>query len=140
MQYWDTSALVPLVLEERASAALHAEARRDTIVTWCLTSVEIVSAVERRAREGHLDAGARADAVSLLNVLVDAWIEVAAVAAVRDRARRLLGTHSLRSGDALQLAAALVATNDQPQRNRFVCLDTRLRDAAAREGFDVRSF
>jgi hypothetical protein len=48
------------------------------------------------------------------------------------------GAHPLRAGDALQLAAALVSSEDAPQGETFVCLDTRLRDAARREGFAIR--
>jgi hypothetical protein len=46
-------------------------------------------------------------------------------------------THPLRAGDALQLAAALVACGERPEALPFVCLDDRLRDAARREGFAV---
>jgi hypothetical protein len=35
------------------------------------------------------------------------------------------------------LAAALVSSEDAPQGETFVCLDTRLRDAARREGFAI---
>ena len=50
---------------------------------------------------------------------------------------RLLNTHVLRAGDALQLGAALVACEDRPEALPFVCLDDRLRDAA--RGKDFRS-
>ena len=45
--------------------------------------------------------------------------------------------HGLRAGDALQLAAALAFANHQPGSLDFVCLDQRLAEAAAREGFAV---
>ena len=56
---------------------------------------------------------------------------------VRRRAARLLAVHPLRAADALQLAAALVWVEEQPHGERFVSLDGRLRDAAAREGFTL---
>ncbi|MCX6599391.1 MAG: PIN domain-containing protein, partial [Acidobacteria bacterium] len=65
------------------------------------------------------------------------WAEVAPAAVVRARARTLLSVHALRAADALQLAAAITAAQGEPQRLPFVCLDDRLRLAAAREGFRV---
>jgi hypothetical protein len=70
-------------------------------------------------------------------VLSDRWEEVGAVELVRSRALRLLGTHPIRAGDALQLAAALIACEERPESIPFVCVDDRLRDAARREGFSV---
>jgi len=56
---------------------------------------------------------------------------------VRARAARLLSLHPLRAADALQLAAALVWCRERTAEAPFVCLDDRLRLAAAREGFRV---
>lgn len=137
MQYWDASALVPLCVDEPTSDVLRSRASRVTIVTWCLSSVEIASAIERRAREEALDDTARAAALANLRALAQAWTEVTAVAAVRDRAVRVLATHPLRAADALQLAAALVAVAEAPAGRQFVCTDQRLRAAAGREGFSV---
>ncbi|MBI4238676.1 MAG: hypothetical protein HY696_09720 [Deltaproteobacteria bacterium] len=46
----------------------------------------------------------------------------------------------MKSADALQLAAALVACADQTTRHSFVTLDTRLARAALQEGFSVPLF
>lgn len=56
---------------------------------------------------------------------------------VRHRVLRLLRVHALRAADALQLAAALTWCRERPSGAGLVCLDGRLRDAAAREGFNV---
>ncbi|MBI2920096.1 MAG: hypothetical protein HYY18_03305 [Planctomycetes bacterium] len=53
-------------------------------------------------------------------------------------ADRLLGLHVFRAADAVQLAAALVATYDQPARHEFVSLDARLAEAARRKGFMIQ--
>lgn len=74
---------------------------------------------------------------SAWKILADYWREIAAVERTRARALRLLSVHPLRSGDALQLAAALIASEERPESLPFVCLDDRLRDAARREGFTV---
>ena len=56
---------------------------------------------------------------------------------VKARAKRLLGVHTLRAADALQLAAALTAANDEPSKIELVSLDEGLNEAARREGFRV---
>lgn len=135
MRYWDASALVPLCVEEPSSAVLRSMASGTSLVTWCLSSVEITSAIERRATDGALTSEDRSAALANLALLAHSWTEVAALGPVRERALRLLATHRLRAADALQLAAALIAVGDQPAGHDFVCLDSRLRDAAGREGF-----
>lgn len=136
MRYWDASVLVCLCVDEPDTAA----ARRLTsggIVTWSVSGVEIASAIERRTRDGSLDADGRAEARTALAELMASWSEVSALAAVRERALRLVATHAIRGADAMQLGAALVAVSDRPHGHEFVCADARLRDAAAREGFHV---
>lgn len=135
MRYWDASALVPLVIAESLSDPLRSLARDGGIVTWCLSPVEISSAIERRAREGALSAPDRQTALAILGELSGVWTEITAVARVRERACRLLAVHSLRVADALQLGAALVAAGDRPGDNEFVCTDERLAEAAGREGY-----
>ena len=136
MRYWDASALVALCVDEAGTAT----ARRlvpGGMVTWSVSAVEIASAIERRAREGALTDSDRVAARTAVDELAVAWTEISALAAVRERAMRLVATHVLRAADAMQLAAALVAISDRPAGHEFVCTDARLRDAAAREGFLV---
>ena len=59
------------------------------------------------------------------------------VEAVRQRAERLVGVHALSAADALQLAAALVVSREQPETLEFVTLDRVLARAARLEGFPV---
>jgi hypothetical protein len=49
----------------------------------------------------------------------------------------LLDDHPLRTGDALQLAAALISCNQNPRRRTFVCFDDRLATVAEDVGFKV---
>jgi len=137
MKYWDSSALVSIVVEEPRTPLLRTMRQDDPEQTvWCLSEVEIAAALARREREGA-DAGPIETAREDLSKLVRRWRPVTAVEAVRARALRLVRTHPLRAADALQLAAALVASDDKPEGMPFVCLDDRLRDAARREGFPV---
>jgi predicted nucleic acid-binding protein len=66
------------------------------------------------------------------------WSEVVALEPVRRQAERLVSVHPLRAADALQLGAALVATDLDPGGLEFVTLDERLATAALKEGFTVR--
>lgn len=135
--YWDASAIVPLCVLEKSSADLRKCAAERPMVAWCLSVVEVRSAIERRHREKLLGSAERDRAIANLEELASAWAEVTAVGAVRERAIRLLAVHALRAADAVQLSAALLATGDQPSGCPFFCLDERLRIAAKREGFAV---
>jgi hypothetical protein len=59
---------------------------------------------------------------------------------VRDIAEALPSTNSVRAGDALQLAAALVWTNEKPRNKPLVCFDKILVAAARAQGFAVYEY
>jgi predicted nucleic acid-binding protein len=75
--------------------------------------------------------------LATLELLAGDWSEVPPSDRVRDDARRLVRVHDLRAADAFQLAAARVASDEQPETLPFVTLDERLALAARREGFSV---
>jgi predicted nucleic acid-binding protein len=136
MRFWDSSAAVPLLVDEPASGAVHAAHAQDTeIAAWWATEVECVSALARLEREGVMDSSSLGDALERLDGLASAWLEVQPIQRVRDLSIRLLRVHSSRAADALQLAAALAAAEDHPETLPFVTLDDRLGQAAQREGF-----
>jgi len=138
MRFWDSSALVPLLVHEKESE-LCAEAYRSDreILIWTLSKVEVFSALCRRMRDGALDDQAFETARNRMNDLFDTVYEVAAVDRVKERAMRLLRVHPIRAADALQLAAILVATQEKVDRLPVMCLDDRLAEAAKLEGFEV---
>ena len=139
--FWDTSAIVPLLVDQPATAAVRDHARSGPgMVVWWGTSVECTSAIARLEREHVLDAAATDVARGLLDDLAGAWYEVTATDAVRGHARRLLLRHELRAADVLQLGAALVWAEDRPDGHRFCTLDDRLGTAARREGFALFEF
>ncbi len=138
MRFWDSSAVVPLLVREDATDAVKRLLRDDDqMVVWRLTGAEIVSALWRRRRADEIDDPTRTGAESALAILERAWTTVDDLAHVDRRARRLLAVHALRAADALQLAAALVACDETPGLLPCVTLDDRLADAARREGFSV---
>jgi uncharacterized protein len=135
--FWDSSALVPLLLEQPRSA--HAEALITTdneMVAWWGSAIECASAFARLERERRLDAASARSARTLLAELSASWYEIQPVPTVREQAMRLLRVHPLRAADAMQLAAAIEWSGAAP-RGIFACYDDRLREAAEREGFAV---
>jgi len=137
--FWDSSALVPVLLPEARSKAITLLLRSHReLVLWWTSPVECQSALYRRHREGQLSSALLDDALRRLGALIEDADFIAPTTRVRDRAGRLLAAHPLRAGDALQLAAALVWCSEAPQGEAFVCLDERLADAARREGFAIR--
>jgi predicted nucleic acid-binding protein len=138
VRFWDSSALVPLVLEEPASVACRRALRADPVTAvWALTRTEVVSAIRRLERAGDLDAAGVATALGRIEARAARWTEVDALEPVRQRAERLLAVHPLRAADALQLGAALALFDDRPRGQFFLTRDTDLAGAAGREGFSV---
>jgi hypothetical protein len=134
--FWDSSALVPLLIPETRSAELTRllSADREPVLWWG-SPVECLSALYRRHREAPLSTALLRKALKRLDDLVEDMDAVNPSEDIRRRAGRLLATHPLRAADALQLAAALAWCDGSPRGDRFVCLDERLGAAALREGF-----
>ena len=106
--FWDSSALIPILLPERRSAALTEAMAADREVTlWWGTPVECLSAIYRRHRECPLPAALLTEALNRLRALVEDADTVSPTDEVRRRAGRLVAAHPLRAADALQLGAAL---------------------------------
>jgi predicted nucleic acid-binding protein len=138
VRFWDSSAVVPLIVDEPGRERLLALLEADPVmVVWWGTSVELVSALSRRERDGSLPTSVANAAVERVRKLERTWHQVAPTDAVRQRAQRLLRVHPLRAADSLQLAAALEVAGADPASVSFVTLDQRLLDAAAREGLTV---
>ena len=138
MRFWDSSAVVPLIVPEASSRSFQAFYERDSVmVAWWATQVECVSAIARRQRLGQLRDDVVAEALARLNALSSAWHEVEPGEEVRESAIRLVQVHDLRTADALQLAAAVFAAEARPSTLAFVSLDERLLGAARREGFAI---
>ena len=138
MRFWDSSAIVPLLVAEPSTAEAIAELERDPdMIVWWATEVECVSALARLEREAHLPSPGMTVAIERLDALIGAWQEVQPVDRIRQTAERLLRVHGLRAGDAFQLGAAISAAEDQPASLDIVTFDERLAMAAEREGFKV---
>jgi predicted nucleic acid-binding protein len=138
MLFWDSSAIVPLVLEEDASEGARVVLRQDRdMVVWWGTPVEVLSALARAERGRAIPPADLGLARRALEELSERWNEVLPSDEVRERAGVGLLHHPLRAGDALQLGAALTWARGRPRAHGFLSLDERLADAARREGFEI---
>ena len=140
--YADSSVLVKRHLPERGTAwfrALTAPRAGNRIETARLSMVEVISAFNRRVREGTLSA---ADYVPVRDDFLArcrrSYRLIPLTAVLLGRTRLLLERHPLRTYDALHLASALevsarLASAGLPQLT-FLAADARLLVAATAEG------
>lgn len=138
MKFWDSSAIIPLCVEEGPTAYLRSLAEEDNLlIVWWGTPVECCSALARRSREEIMSSTDEANAHRALAFLLHTWTEIEPSQEIRETSGRILRLHPLRAADSLQLAAALLWANRRPTGYEVVCLDQRLRTAAQREGFTI---
>ena len=135
----DTSALAKRYIPEVGTSWVTQwiEPRANNIVVISsITTVEMVSVLMRREREGTIST---IDRTSLQNDFLlhveKQYVVVAVSKEVLAEARRLLVSYSLRALDALQLASILYIKQSTDFQPTFISADTRLLDAAAAEGF-----
>lgn len=138
MRFFDASALVKRYVHEPHSSRVRRLLRAGDVALCRLSEVEVVAAFARLAREDAISAAERDRAAATFVGDLPAWTVVEITADVARTARRLLLLHALRSGDAVQLGAALVLQEamGQPLR-QFVAYDRRLLDAAQAEQLSV---
>jgi predicted nucleic acid-binding protein len=138
MKFWDSSAIVPLVVnEEETDYCLKTLSHDQEMLIWCLSRLEVMSALCRQVRDKTFSDTEFQKAKTRMNDLIERAYEVKAIEKVKQRALRLLEVHPLRAADACQLASALVASQEDPGRLTIVCFDQRLKKAAIKEGFVV---
>lgn len=138
MKFWDSSAIVPLLVEQRHSKRVARLFQADPeLVVWWGARVECVSAIARLERQGLIDGAAVSASLDRLKQLAVIWDEVQATQRLRSAAERLVRVHPLRAADALQLAAMVEVDVDGSRDLDVVCFDDHLTKAALREGFRV---
>jgi predicted nucleic acid-binding protein len=130
--------LVPTFIEESSTTDVQSWQAADPGITiWMMTRVEVISAIARKKREQPDLVALWNRAVRDVNEMALRWVEIWDAAATRIHAERIVMDYPLRAADALQLGAALIAADGDPQSIELVTLDRRLADAARREGFPV---
>jgi uncharacterized protein len=137
VRFWDSSAIVPLLIRQPQTDAVRAVLDEDeAMVVWWASHTECASAFARLRRERSLGIAEESQVLRLLHELSESWHEIRPTEDVRALSLRLLRTHPLRSADALQLAAAL-SWAGRPQGDVLVTYDERLATAARLEGFRI---
>lgn len=138
--YWDTSALLTLLFQEDRTKALKERLARQGGLpgyTSFFTFVEMESGIARRMAEGSLPSsdltGLRLQTQRLESHLALIWPDEGLLT----QSRHLVMEFGLRPGDALQLASALLLTQDNAGPVTFVCLDTKLSEAALARGLVI---
>ena len=143
--YFDTSALVKRYVAEVGSAWVrNVMSLRPSHVIYAsvIAQPEVISALQRKVREGRLDQdSARTISQRLSTHFAHSYALVAITPQVITQACALLQHHPLRAYDALHLACAM-AINRVLQQNglpppHFVAADETLLVAATAEGFGV---
>ena len=120
MRFWDSSAIVPLVVEEAATVQMQTVYREDPVIfAWWGTAVECTSALSRLEREGELDAAAAGAAIKRLRALQRRWQEVQPLETLRDMALRLLRVHPLRAADSFSTRCRDHGERESPGVTRF---------------------
>src|SRR6266568_5448339 len=143
--YVDTSALVKRYVAEVGSAwvrRLLAHPAQYVIYTAALSQVEVISALQRRVRDGSLaEAQAQRLAHRVTVHFAQRYQVVALTQGIVDQACVGLQTHPLRAADAIHLACALTIRRITQEQGlpppSFVVADTALLTAATAEGLTV---
>jgi predicted nucleic acid-binding protein len=136
--FWDASAIVPLCLHEDTSTRARQITRKHPQhVVWWGTLAEARSAFARGHRKGILSIKNKEQAIHNLQKLSNSWRVVNPGRKSLDLAVQLFDDYPLRTGDAFQIAAALVWCEEKPRRRVFVCFDDRLATVAEDVGFKV---
>jgi uncharacterized protein len=138
--FLDTSTVVKRYVQETGTAwvqALTAPAAGHSPCLVRITLAEVVAAVTRRERGGHLSAQAAATALADFQYdFGHQYLIIEVSAALVDRAAALARKHALRGYDAVRLAAALEVHSEAPPLT-LLSADVDLNAAASAEGLLV---
>ena len=136
--FWDTSAIAPLCCQQvQSQQARHYSRHYAPMIVWWGTMIESWSTFNRLLRQRHLSTSEYNQAMQTLDKLKLTWGEINPTDEVRQLTERLLHTHNLTAGDAMQLASALVWCDEKPKGRHFICADEKLTLASEAEGFTV---
>jgi predicted nucleic acid-binding protein len=139
MRFFDASALVKKYVRESESARVRRLLRSGNVAVSRLSEVEVTSALARLARDEAISLAQRDRAAAAFVSDLLAWHVVELTPEVGATARRLLMQHQLRTGDAVQLSAALVLqVGLEEPLEEFVAYDQRILGVAATEQLVVR--
>jgi predicted nucleic acid-binding protein len=140
--FLDSSALIKRYIPEPGTHWVRtstAPGSGHTVFIAHITPIEMVSGLNRRAREGHLSSAHAYAIRQVLDRYADSqYVGIGFNHQIAARAKDLLERHALRAYDSVQLASALEANAMLVSSGLsplvFVCADNRLTAVAAVEG------
>jgi hypothetical protein len=135
--FLDASALVKRYIRERGSTRIRRLLTEGDVAIARLSEVEVASAFARLARAATISVAQRDRAMTTFIADLSLWTVVELTADTTRHARLLLLRHALRTGDAIQLASAMVLRDSIGELEAFVAHDARLLQAAQAEGMTV---
>jgi predicted nucleic acid-binding protein len=135
--FWDSSALVPLCITEKATIAAQTLSAMYDMAVWWSAPVEMRGAFARLFRMRLLTLTGQVEAQVTLDRMRRVWHEVYPSEQLREQAERLVERFPLKAADAQQLAAAMTWCLNRPRGRVFISGDTQLLDAARQLGFQA---
>jgi len=135
--FWDSSALVPLCIWQRATPAAQALSERYSVTVWWSTRIEVRGAFARLVRMGQVTPNGLVQAQVTLDGLRDIWQEVDPSEPLREQAERFVDRFPLKAADAQQLAAAVAWCGGRTKSRAFISGDSQLLEAAGQLGFQA---
>jgi len=138
MMFWDSSAILPLCVDESYTECMKSYLLNDPhMAVWWGTYIECISAFTRLLREESFSDENIRNARKPLDELSRSWTEIMPSRELRDQAVIIISLHPLKAADSLQLASARIWSEYKTYKYSFICLYKTLRKAAQKEGFNV---
>jgi len=135
--FWDSSALIPLCVQQLQTQKSEALFANHAVTVWWSTQIEIISGLTRLLRMREIDGTEFVEGKQVARAVAMTWSAIDPSAHIEREARALLELYPLRAADALQLAAALAWCEGKPKGKVFLSFDQRLSDAAGQAGFTL---
>ena len=138
MSFWDSSAIVPLCVNQKNSQSAWRFWRMfSNRFVWRECVVEGASAFALLERQGMLDESSVRKAEDRLKLAEAKWTAIEPHSRIIEIARTLPAIYGLKALDSLQLAAALVWCKELSKNKNFVAADRKLLKAAETAGFTI---
>lgn len=103
MIYWDTSAIIPLIIDESTSIKCNEVlANYPDHVTSFLTEVECHSAINRRIREGSISTNMFPNIISALDKILGSMTIVNMSPVITEESKRFLSSYNIRAFVSIQ--------------------------------------
>jgi predicted nucleic acid-binding protein len=135
--FWDSNALVPLCVRQKATPAVQALSAVYGTAVWWAAPIELRGAFARLIRMRQLTLAEHVEAQVRLERMRRIWHEVYPSEQLREQAERLVDRFPLKAADAQQLAAAMTWCLGRPRGRVFISGDSQLFDAARELGFQT---